>query len=376
MTKGKIGFSKLSKIEDDAVNVIVFGPGFGESIALYVPHLGWGVIDSCTYKKSNISLNPALEFLKTQNVSSLAFIVLTHPHRDHFQGLSQIIDHFLGRIKRICYYSGEGMREYRLFLAKKHLLREPGLVELASIFKKFEQAKKAGAHILKISEKTEILRRARYGSNEVEIIALSPSAESITRYIQRLHKAIPREDGDPTGELADADHNLLSSAIFCRVGDACLMLGSDLENGKTENMGWRGVMLNPDSLDLASQFVKVPHHGSENAFYEPVWGVFSINTAPVSVITPFERMLDPLPRAEVVEKISKLSSMTAITARTRTARPEKIYSQRIVRNLYGVKEWKYVVKPDQIGCVRVSLPPISGAVSCMDIVRPAYVWNS
>ncbi len=374
MTKGKIGFSKLSKIEEDAVNVIVFGPGFGESIVLYVPDLGWGVIDSCTYKKSNLSLNPALEFLKTQHVSNLAFIVLTHPHRDHFQGLSLIIDHFLGRIQRICYYSGEGIREYRLFLAKKHLLSEPGLVELASIFKKFEQAKKAGAHILKISERTEILRRARYGSNEVEMIALSPSAESITRYVQRLHKAIPRKDGDFTGELEDADHNLLSSAIFCRVGDACLMLGSDLEIGENENMGWRGVLLNPDSPGLAAQFVKVPHHGSRNAFYERAWRAFSRNTFPISVITPYDRMFDPLPRAEVVEKISKFSNTTAITAKTKTARPEKIYGERIVRNLYGIKEWKYVVKPDQIGCVRVSLSPISGAVSCMDIVNPAYRW--
>lgn len=375
MTKGKINFSKLSKIEKDAVNVIVFGPGFGESIVLYLPHLGWGVIDSCTYKKNNISLNPALAFLKAQQVSSLAFIILTHPHRDHFQGLGLIIDHFLGRIQRICYYSGEGIREYRLFLAKKHLLSEPGLVELASIFKKFEQAKKAGAHILKISERTEILRKSRYGDNEVEMIALSPSAESVTRYVQRLHKAIPRKDGDSSGELEDADHNLLASAIFCRVGDACLMLGSDLEIGKNENMGWRGVMLNPDSLDLASQFVKVPHHGSKNAFFEPVWRVFSGKTSPVSVITPYERTSDPLPQAEVIKKISRFSNTTAITARTRTARPEKIYGQQIVRNLYGVKEWKYVVKPDQIGCFRISLSPITGAVSCMDIVRPAYIWK-
>jgi len=121
MKKGKIGFSKLSELKKDAVNVVVFGPGFGESIVLYVPNLGWGVIDSCTYKKKNVTINPALEFLKSLHVSSLAFVVLTHPHRDHFQGLGLIIDHFLGQIQRICYYSGEGIREYRLFLAKKHL---------------------------------------------------------------------------------------------------------------------------------------------------------------------------------------------------------------------------------------------------------------
>jgi beta-lactamase superfamily II metal-dependent hydrolase len=375
MKKGRIGFSKLSELEKDAVNVVVFGPGFGESIVLYVPDLGWGVIDSCTYKKKNVTINPALEFLKSRHVSSLAFVILTHPHRDHFQGLSLIIDHFLGQIQRICYYSGEGIREYRLFLTKKHLLNEPGLIELAGIFKKFEQAKKAGAHILKISERTEILRRARYGNNEVEMIALSPSAESIAKYVQRLHRAIPRKDGDFTGEVEDSDHNLLSAAIFCRVGDACLIFGSDLEVGENENMGWRGVMLNPDSPDLATQFVKVPHHGSKNAFHEPVWRVFSRCTSPVSVITPYERMFNPLPRPEVVEEISKFSDTIAVTAKTKTVKPEKIYSEQIVRNLHGVNVWKYIVKPDQIGCVRVSLSPTDGALSCVDIVRPAYLWN-
>ena len=258
MRNGKTAFWKLPRIRKDLVNITVFGPGFGESIIIYIPSLGWGVIDSCIHRAKNVTINPALEFLKSQNVTRLSFLVLTHPHNDHFQGLNLLIEHFLGRIERICYYSGDGIREYRTFLARKHLLREPGLVALSQIFKKFAQAKEAGAHILKMSERTEIVRRNRYGNSEVEIIALSPSEESIARYVQLLHEAIPRKDGHFSGEMKDNDHNLLSSAILCKVQNLSLIFGSDLEVGKTKHMGWKGVMRNPDSPSLQPTLLKYP----------------------------------------------------------------------------------------------------------------------
>ena len=375
MRKRKTVFSKVPKIQKDLVSVTVFGPGFGESIVIYIPYLGWGIIDSCLHKVKGSTINPALEYLKSENVTHLSFLILTHPHKDHFQGFNLIIDHFLGQIDRICYYSGDGIREYRTFLAKKHILGEPGLVSLANIFKKFAQAKKAGAHILNISERTEIVRRNMYGDQEIEIIALSPSEDSIKKYVQLLHKAILLKNGDFPSEIKDREHNLLSSAILCKIGELSLIFGSDLEIGDNKYMGWKGVMRNPDSLDLAAHFVKVPHHGSENAFYEPIWKEFSKNNFPVSVITPYDRESDPLPRIKIIRKIANFSNTIAITAKTKTVSPNKIYDGKIVRNLHGVRSWRYLVKPDQIGCVKLSLSPSNGNVANIDLIKPAYIWS-
>ena len=88
MRKGKTVFLKVPKIQKDLVSVTVFGPGFGESIVIYIPYLGWGIIDSCLYKVKGNTINPALEYLKSENVTHLSFLILTHPHRDHFQGLN------------------------------------------------------------------------------------------------------------------------------------------------------------------------------------------------------------------------------------------------------------------------------------------------
>ncbi|MHB8109992.1 MAG: hypothetical protein ACYDHW_08165, partial [Syntrophorhabdaceae bacterium] len=125
------------------ISATVFGPGYGESIVIFVPGLGWGVIDSCECKVSGTLINPALELLKNENVGSLAFIILTHPHKDHYSGLAQIIDHYIGRIDRICYYSGDGLREYKIYLAMKSYLNEGGggISKLAALMEKVELAK-------------------------------------------------------------------------------------------------------------------------------------------------------------------------------------------------------------------------------------------
>lgn len=66
MRKGKTVFLKVPKIQKDLVSVTVFGPGFGESIVIYIPYLGWGIIDSCLHKVKGNTINPALEYLVSE----------------------------------------------------------------------------------------------------------------------------------------------------------------------------------------------------------------------------------------------------------------------------------------------------------------------
>lgn len=359
------------------VNLVVFGPGFGESIVINIPNVGWGVIDSCLGKVKRQKHNPALEYLKSKQVSRLAFIILTHPHGDHFQGFDQIIGHYLGKIDRICYYSGDGLREYRTYLAKKGVLGEPGLRELGNFLKRVEEAKGRGARIIKLAERTEIIRKGQYGEHEIEILALSPSAESQRQYAELLFKAIPTKDGDVPGLIygKDNQHNLIASALYCQIGQLKLILGSDLEIGNNDQTGWKGVLANKDSPDLSAHVVKVPHHGSPNAFYEPVWGKFSQKSHLVSVITPYMRLSAPLPTGEILQKISCYSHVIAITAKTKSIEPRKRYNRTIVTQLRGVRTWRCFVDPKQIGSVNMDLCIDDGTIANLDIVKPAYLWN-
>lgn len=78
--------------DDDALHVLVFGPGFGESIGLRVPSGGWIVVDSLRYARTPRDVVPMLEICRRPG-ESLACLVLTHPHDDHSGGIDELIDH-------------------------------------------------------------------------------------------------------------------------------------------------------------------------------------------------------------------------------------------------------------------------------------------
>lgn len=354
------------------VSVTTFGPGYGESIVIYIPDIGWGVIDSCLIKFGETSINPALQYLIDKKVDKLAFIVLTHPHADHFLGIDKIIEHYMGNISNIFIYSGEGLREYRLYLTKKTILHGGSeLIRLATVFKMIEKARDAGAQIVKISEQTAIVRKKQYGNYEVEIIALSPSAESMKRYVEILYKAIPVNEGDILKIVPDSHHNLLSAAIWCSIGNIRLILGSDLEAGEDVYTGWKNVLSSSSCPNLASHLIKVSHHGSVNAFYKPAWEKFG---APISVITPFNRS-NQLPQQSMIKQIAKYSKEVAITSKPSYLNPQKAYGRAIADQLRGIRSWNVIVENNNIGYVSCDFSPNDGKLINQNIRPPAYIFK-
>ncbi|KHE93779.1 MAG: hypothetical protein SCABRO_00456 [Candidatus Scalindua brodae] len=109
----------LTLPKEDELEISIFGPGYGESIVLHVPHVGWGIIDSFVQKFENTSIVPPLEYLLKildRPYPKLAFIILTHPHEDHCKGIDRIIKEYPGGIERVCRYDGFGLKELRLIM--------------------------------------------------------------------------------------------------------------------------------------------------------------------------------------------------------------------------------------------------------------------
>jgi hypothetical protein len=374
MNKNKLFNKKNINFDDSLVNITVFGSGYGESIILYLPGLGWGVIDSCTAKVKKKVVNPALEFLKILEVKKLAFIILTHPHLDHYKGLSEIIEFYLGSIDRICYYAGEGLREYGLYLSRKSLVNEPGLKSLSYIFSTIKKAQRQGANVVKISERTQIIRKRDYQGHVIEMVALSPSEESVKAYCKLLYDYIPKDNFSTIKNVTDKDHNLVSTAIWCQIDGENFIFGSDLEFGRSDNSGWRGVLKNIDSPDLSTSFVKIPHHGSSNAYDDSVWSAFSNSVKPISVATPYSKTHAPLPDPKILDKIKKFSKDVYVTSKATTENPKKIYGDIPFENSYGIKAWSYIKQPQQIGYVNTSFSTNGKANHKITLKKPAFKY--
>ncbi len=75
------------QLEDDRLYMFVFGPGFGESIAIRIPPNDWVVVDSCLVGGSAAAKHPIAQY-----GGQLSCLVLTHPHRDHYPGFDSLLE--------------------------------------------------------------------------------------------------------------------------------------------------------------------------------------------------------------------------------------------------------------------------------------------
>ena len=74
--------------------VHVLGAGKGESIVLQLSDGRWGVVDCFAPSSTNAETNPVLRFLRERDVRELEFLCLTHPHDDHYKGMSHLLEAF------------------------------------------------------------------------------------------------------------------------------------------------------------------------------------------------------------------------------------------------------------------------------------------
>lgn len=98
----------------------VLGAGKGESILLRWPENKWGVVDCYAQSLSNPETNATLQFLRSHDVTELEFLCLTHPHDDHFRGMSHLLDHI--RVNYFWRFAGLSGRDLRLLA--KHMLMD------------------------------------------------------------------------------------------------------------------------------------------------------------------------------------------------------------------------------------------------------------
>ena len=77
--------------KSDEFEVTVFGPGYGEAIAVHLGEQNWMLVDSCLDPETK---KPAAESYLSQlgvTPSAVRVIVASHWHDDHVKGLSRLV---------------------------------------------------------------------------------------------------------------------------------------------------------------------------------------------------------------------------------------------------------------------------------------------
>ncbi|MBU0514535.1 MAG: hypothetical protein KJ621_07150 [Proteobacteria bacterium] len=339
------------------MEIVVFGPGYGESVLLHIPGVGWGVIDSCIVKDGQKKVVPALEYLAElygDNPPELAFIILTHPHEDHYAGMDKMITEHPGGVRLICRYNGLGLPELcKLLVAENMSNRIESSPGLLRVFRAMDEAaNKDNVAERYLAEMTEVISSSEiqlpgFTDVTVRMVALCPSSRSMTDWFAQITSLFPAR-GEIQKSISPRLHNQISAALYLQFGQVHVVFGGDVEIGNDSRTGWQGVMNAPGRPDLEANYVKVAHHGSVTGFYPPAWQEHAKNSKPIGVITPWSLASNSLPTGEDLKRLATWCDPLYITRRSKANNvgPSQSRGKAKKRISWDVRSWHDAPEPE------------------------------
>jgi beta-lactamase superfamily II metal-dependent hydrolase len=303
---------KTTTDSSELLEIHVLGAGKGESIVLRCPGGEWGVVDCYAPSLEDCSTNPTLQFLKQQGVSELEFLCLTHPHDDHFRGMSQLLEHLT--VKHFWRFAGLAGRDLKRLAQVFHVDAErSGVSELAGNASDFVktmsliQQKRSASQLRQktVSGYQQLFPIPAGNSEPFQIWSFAPSGNQLASYEEALASCFTA-DGRFRSPLPQAHHNSVSVGLLIRFGDTRIVLGGDIDPS-----GWRDALDEIQEDQFFVDAVKVSHHGSVTGYAPGLWEVFSAKRKPIAVIVPYRRFR--LPKAEAIKHIRPHVSKIMVT---------------------------------------------------------------
>jgi len=203
--------------------------------------------------------NPVLNHIITNNVKEIEFIILSHPHLDHFSGMYDLIDYCITHnilIKKFLHTS-QITPDY-LKSATKSIVAEDKLLKLFTFLKEIRD--KDLIQINTIEDNSLI----KYDFNNgffMEI--LSPSSIEIDKFIRGVNYPFDEEESSN-----NPNANWLSTIIKIYNNNITAILTSDAESSSFTRIGKKKYNRIGDNKICLAQF---PHHGAKGNLNKPFW---------------------------------------------------------------------------------------------------------
>ena len=265
----------------DELEISIFGPGYGEALAIHLGNNQWLLVDSCLNPQSKTSAS--LHYLQNLNVDvkdAVKLIVATHWHDDHIRGLGQLVD--VCSSARSVLSSAFSRREFKVLLdhySQEPTIRSNGLTEMLKTLSALDARDRAGTTIVR--PKLAIADRRIYQSTitieseqkNVAVSSLSPSDAAVVQALTSFSNLIPKLKS-PKRRIIAPQPNHSSVVLWCEIGEHRLLLGADLECTSDTEAGWIAIVNNSTVLSANSdraKVFKIPHHGSQNGHEASVW---------------------------------------------------------------------------------------------------------
>lgn len=209
--------------------------------------------------------NPVLNYIREKQFTEIEFIVLSHPHKDHYSGLDQLFDYVLDNgivVKKFAHSLNNIGTEYWTWFE----LHFDDLQALSRIIAKannlYENRQLTDFEYLNHNWQLTF-------DNSIVLECLSPSHDEIHAY-QQIVRFDPGKNKRENSRAA----NLLSTVFKLQVGHQNILLTSD-----AEPMTFERLELKHSHALQGCEFsiCQLPHHGSKRNYYPSFWNTLQNN---------------------------------------------------------------------------------------------------
>lgn len=293
----------------DPIEVHVFGAKRGESIVLRLPDNQWGVVDAFIPNLRQPERSPLITFLRSRGVENLSFVCLTHPHADHYMGMSYLLENFPPQ--KIWIFGGASTRHlwkklaFSIRAAALAKMVDAGDLENSDEFEriltKIQELHKDAARVPRVEVRRMEIDLALLSLDcdpPLRVISIGASGGQALRYEEHLEKCFNAEDGGLARKEPNVNHNMISGGLLIEYGHARVVLGGDIDVA-----AWEETVRILQPARMRSNLVKVSHHGSSTGYCQGLWHHLSPNKHSVAVLTPFS--IQGLPSPEGLAHISQ-----------------------------------------------------------------------
>ena len=225
-----------------------------------------GIID-CNKKST---LNPVLEHLKLHNNYQIEFIVLSHPHKDHFSGMLELLDYL--KLNAITihnfFHTCASKKEY--IQASMKSISDKSL--LITIFKRLDQMH--GSDQIKKYGFINDLSSELVLSADIKMKVMSPTHAEYSQFNKRAFKNNSLLNNNP-------ESNYLSTVFKLYTNDWFVLFTSDAPHDVFWRLNRKGLKTSQNKF-LCGQ---IPHHGSPENYYSTFWRIISHDNNTKAVIS-------------------------------------------------------------------------------------------
>ena len=274
-------------------SLTILDVGKGDSLVLFIKNKSINdcIVIDC-HQPTKIGHNPTIELIKTNNISNIDTVCLTHPDIDHFSGMEELLNYCVDngvKIGKVIVPVIDHIY-YRLYNVSERIEKK-----LKELYKTILNLTKKGEIEFDIAGYNKII----YERDGLKLTALGPLGKDLQKYITQTNNYF--NPHKKTGKTIDK--NLLSIILLLETNYSNSLLCSDASKTSIENClrKYIGNRKKKNNDEFKFTTIKVAHHGSKNNNCDYLWENYIYNNITNAIISCGQEW----PHAECVNMIIK-----------------------------------------------------------------------